>query len=63
MQAADYHLAHGPDSPLRVFSPAFVKSLTKEQLEAIAGEDLSKKRKRAELDREIKSLEDGMKLL
>ena len=63
MQAADFHLVHGPNSPVRLFSPTFVSDLTEEQLEYIAGEDVSTKRKRTELEREIKSLESGRKLL
>ena len=63
MQAADFHLVTGPDTPIRVFSPAFVSKLGTKQLEAIAGEDALTKRKRAELTREIKSLEEGKKLL
>ena len=63
MQAADFHLVTGPDTPVRVFSPKFVSKLSTEQLETIAGEDISRKRKRAELEREIKSLEKARKFL
>lgn len=63
MQAADFHLVTGPDTPVRVFSPKFVSKLSPEQLETIAGEDISTKRKRAELEREIKSLEKAKKFL
>lgn len=63
MQAADFHLVTGPDTPIKVFSPAFVSELTTGQLETIAGEDVVTKRKRAELKREIESLENGRKLL
>ena len=63
MQAADYHLVTGPDTPIKVFSPAFVSELSPEQLEIIPGEDVVTKRKRAELQREIDSLEEGKKLL
>lgn len=63
MQAADFHLVTGPDTPVRVFSPKFVSKLSPEQLETIAGEDTSRKRKRAELGREIESLEKARKLL
>lgn len=63
MQAADFHLVTGPDTPIKVFSPAFVHGLTESQLENIAGEDIITKRKRAELKREIESLESGRKLL
>ena len=63
MQAADYHLVTGPDAPVKVFCPSFVSDLTPEQLEAIAGEHKVTRRKRAELTREIESLENGRKLL
>lgn len=60
MQAADFYLVTGPDTPIKVFSPAFVSELT---TETIAGEDVVNKGKRAELKREIESLENGRKLL
>jgi hypothetical protein len=63
MQGTDYHLLSGDGSPLRIFSPLFVSSLTNEQLESIAGEDPSSKRLRKALKLEIKALEDGKKLL
>lgn len=63
MQAADFYLVTGPDSPVRVFSPAFVLDLTREQLETIAGEDAHTKRKRADLEREIASLIKGKEML
>ena len=63
MQAADYHLVTGPDSPLGLFSPKFVSELSEEQIEEIAGEDAALKRRRAALTKAIKNLEDGMKIL
>lgn len=63
MQGADHHLVTGPDTPIKVFSPAFVADLSEEQSEVIAGEDVSTKRKRAELTREIANLEKGKKVL
>lgn len=62
MQAADYHLVTGPMSPVKMFSPSFVSEL-RQQLEFIAGEDASTRRKRAELDREIANLDKGKKIL
>ena len=62
MQAADYFLVTGPESPIKVFSPRFVSELTNDQLEAIAGEDLVSKRKREELKRKIENLEIGKKI-
>jgi len=63
MHAAIYHLVHGPDTPLKLFSPKFVNGLTNEQLQEIAGEDLSLKRKRAQLKKEIHDLEAGRRTL
>ena len=63
MQAVDYYLINGPESPLKLFSPSFASALTAEQLEAIAGEDVSTKRKREELKREIENLTNGKKIL
>ncbi|KAK2800258.1 hypothetical protein FQN51_006166 [Onygenales sp. PD_10] len=63
MQAADFHLVTGPETPIKQFSPAFVQGLSLEQLEEIAGEDAKLKRKRAQLRKEIKELEAGRKIL
>jgi hypothetical protein len=63
MQAADFYLVTGPSSPLKLFSPNFVSGLTKQQLEDIAGEDAVLKRKRAALERTIKNLDAGRKVL
>ena len=63
MQAADHHLVTGPDTPIKVFSPAFVTDLSTEQLESIAGEDVFTRRRRVELNREISNLEAGRKVL
>ncbi|CAD6586476.1 MAG: hypothetical protein ASARMPRED_002547 [Alectoria sarmentosa] len=63
MQAADYHLVTGPAAPVRLFSPSFVSSLKDDQLTRIAGEDVSTRRKREELGREIENLTNGKKIL
>lgn len=63
MQAANYHLITGPDSPLKLLSPSFVTRLTVDQLEEIAGEDAGLKRKRKAVIKEIKDLEAGKKIL
>lgn len=63
MQAVDYFLVTGSESPVHLFSPTFVSELSSEQLEFIAGEEATTKRKRAELDREISNLENGKKIL
>jgi hypothetical protein len=63
MQAADYYLTTGPSTPLKLFSPAFVAGMTPRQLEEVAGEDLTLKRRRMQLKKENKDLEDGKKIL
>ena len=62
-QGTDYHLLNGKNSPLQIFSPLFVASLTPEQLEEIAGEDTSSKERRESLKREMSALEEGKRLL
>ncbi|KAI4095375.1 MAG: hypothetical protein LQ344_001673 [Seirophora lacunosa] len=63
MQAADRHLIRGPDTAVKVFSPSFVSDLTDEQVERIAGEDASTKRKRADLTRQVENLQKAKALL
>ena len=63
MQAANYHLTTGPRTPLMLFSPAFVAEMTPTQLEDVAGEDLTLKRRRTQLEKELKNLEDGKRIL
>ena len=63
MQATDYHLVTGPDTPLGVFSSGFVVDLTNEQLEMIAGEDTTSIRRRRALAKEIESLMEGRRIL
>lgn len=63
MQAAEHHLTSGPITPLKLFSPAFVGMLTREQLEEIAGEDSRQKRKRKQLQKEIEDLQKGKEIL
>ena len=62
-QGVDHHLLNGSDSPLRIFSPLFVASLTPEELEGIAGEARSSKEKRQSLNKEIEALEEGRHVL
>ena len=62
-QASDHYLVTGPDTPVKVFSPTFVSELTSDQLDAIAGEEISTRRKRKELNRDIENLEKGKKVL
>lgn len=63
MQAVDRFLITGPDTPLTLFSPPFVSKLTKEQLEEAAGEDHQVKRKRLDLEKETRDLEEAMTIL
>lgn len=62
-QAASHHLVIGQDTPLKLFGPKFVTSLTEEQLEEIAGEDYTTKTKRQDLKKQIDELEAGKKAL
>ncbi|KAH8587763.1 P-loop containing nucleoside triphosphate hydrolase protein [Bisporella sp. PMI_857] len=62
MQASDFFLLTGPESPLRVFGTAFVSQLSATQLDLIAGEDVSTKQLRKNLKNEIDTLEKGKKL-
>ncbi|KAI9679444.1 MAG: hypothetical protein M1817_005466 [Caeruleum heppii] len=55
-QGTDRHIVSGKDSPLRVFSPAYVLGLTDGQLETIAGEEESSVQRRKTLEKEIESL-------
>jgi hypothetical protein len=63
MHAVSYHLIHGKDTPLTLFSSDFVVNLTDAQLDDIAGEDPVLKKKRAQLRKEIGDLEAGRKVL
>ena len=63
MQAVDRFLISGPDTPLTLFSPAFVARLTEEELEEAAGEDRQVKRQRLRLEKETRDLEEAMKIL
>ena len=63
MQAADQFLISGPDTPLTLFSPAFVANLTHEELDQAAGEAPQVKRQRALWEKEVQDLEEAMKIL
>ena len=63
MQAADFMLVTGPNNPLKILCPQFVSSLSDEQLEEIAGEDVGVRRRRTALAKEVKDLEIGKKIL
>lgn len=63
MQAIDHFLVNGPQTPLSLFAPVFVSSLTAERLEAIAGEDQITKRTRKQLSQEIQNLTEARKIV
>jgi hypothetical protein len=63
MQAADFFLVTGEESPMSLFSSSFVSGLTEGQLEEIAGEDVGLKRRRTQLKKEIQELEMGRRIL
>lgn len=62
-QAADYFLLTGEESPLNILTPPFISSMSAEQLEQIAGEDMASKNKRQDLKKQIAALEEGNKVL
>jgi hypothetical protein len=63
MQAASFILISGPNNPLKILFPQFVSSLSDEQPEEIAGEDIGLRRRRITLAKEVKDLEVGKKIL
>ena len=63
MQAVNHYLIEGSAAPVKLFSPIFVGGLKEDQLDRIAGEDISTRRKREELRREIENLTNGKKIL
>ena len=63
MQVCDYFLVTGPETPLALFSPRFVAAMSTDQLEDVAGEDPRVLHRRATLEKEIKELEEGRKIL
>ena len=58
-----HFLVTGSDTPLKTFCPTFVGSLTSEELEQIAGESPSTKRRRTKLTKESSSLIEAQKIL
>ncbi|OMP87751.1 hypothetical protein BK809_0007840 [Diplodia seriata] len=53
----------GPNTPIKLFTPAFVSQLSAEKLQDIAGEEPSTRRRRAQLLKEQEDLEKGRKIL
>ena len=62
-QCTDHFLVTGPKTPLNLFSPRFVSELASENLEHIAGEAPRIKKERAQLSKEISSLNKAKKIL
>lgn len=63
MQSILHHLIAGPDTPLSLFCPEMVSRLTDEELDSIAGEAPSARRKREQLNKEIASLTEAKSIL
>lgn len=63
MQAADWFLISGPDTPLTLFSPAFVADLSEEQLKRAAEEDRQVRSQRDALEKEEHDLEEAKKII
>lgn len=63
MQAADYYLVNGPDTPMKLLCSLFVNNLSDADLEDIAGEENHVQHLRAQFTKEIKDLEAGKKIL
>jgi len=61
--AVGHHLVKGERTALKLFDTKFVAALTEDQLQKIAGEDASVKRKRGDLLKELEDLEAGKKIL
>ena len=61
-QAVDHFLLSGKSSPLHVFGPERVLTMTDEQLDMIAGEDTASRNRRNELNRRIELLEEAKKI-
>ncbi|KAJ5712728.1 Dynamin [Penicillium malachiteum] len=63
MQAADYYLVTGPQTPMNLLSPTWVNDLSNDKLAEIAGEDANTLRKRRQLRKQIEDLEAGKNAL
>jgi len=61
--AVDYHLLHGPSSPLRVFRPDWVIDLEPDHLERIIGETKAAKKRRSKIMRKIEDLSNALRIL
>ncbi|KAK8043546.1 interferon-induced GTP-binding protein mx2 [Apiospora rasikravindrae] len=62
-QAVDYHLLHGPLSPLKVFTQDWVINLEPDRLEQLVGETKAAKRRRSKVVKKIDDLSNALKIL
>lgn len=62
-QCTDHFLVTGPKTPLNLFSARFVSELASDDLEHIAGEAPRVKKERAQLSKEIASLDEARTIL
>lgn len=63
MQAVDYSLVTGPNTPVHLFSSSLVASFTKEQLDEIACEETTLNRRRRQLAKQIEDLKQARTIL
>ncbi|KAJ5917530.1 hypothetical protein N7466_011084 [Penicillium verhagenii] len=63
IQATSFYLLQGPRSPMGLISPSLVSSLSRDQLDEIAGEPEILKRKREQLQKEISDLSMAREIL
>jgi hypothetical protein len=63
MQVVDHFLLTAAHTLLTLSSPTFVTCMIAEQLEEVAGGDVVVKRRRAQLEKEIRQLEEGRRTL
>jgi hypothetical protein len=61
--AVNYHLLHGPGSPLKVFTQDWVLGLDNGDLDRIAGESKATKRNRSRIKKKISDLEKALNIL
>lgn len=60
VQAIDYHLLSSRESPLRLFSPAYVGAMSDDELRGIAGETNESRKRRAALNDKVEALQAGL---
>jgi len=63
MQVIDYFLIIGPNTPLKLLSPKLIAQMTSTQLDEVAGEEPTVRRRRSELEKEIGLLDQGLRIL